>query len=248
MISTPTTISTLERVGCRVLFTYRDYYDLITTISNADIKLFLRHDVDISVKKAVDMAEREYKMGIGPAVYYILVSSEYYNPVEKETRRMIKQILDMGHGIGLHYDLASMPEDDQLRTMIILGQAQLLETSFNTRITSVAAHKPFEGIKPSEVLIEALSFVDLVDPNNRFKDYKYLSDSGMNFREDPYEAIKYHKLIHLNIHPEWWDKKEGNYQDRLFDLDLDQAVKQKIYKEIKSLKIYHETLKRSSDR
>lgn len=204
--------------------------------------------MDISVKKAVDMAEREYKMGIGPAVYYILVSSEYYNPMETETKRMIKQILDMGHGIGLHYDLTSMVQDDEERSMVILGQAQLLETAFSTKISSITAHKPSMGIKPSDILLEALGLVEMIDPHIRFVNYKYLSDSGMNFREDPYEAIKYHKLIHLNIHPEWWDKNEGNYQDRLFDLELDEVVKQKVYKEIKTLKSYHATLKQPNNR
>lgn len=228
------------------MFTYRDYYDLITSLS--DVKLFLRHDVDISLDKALEMAQREKKMGVGPAIYYILLTSDFYNPLENQNQEKIFKILDLGHGIGLHYDLTTMPKDDELRSRIIVTQASTLEGVFNTRVTTIAHHKPVQGLKPSQILLEALDSVQLADPVLTLKDYKYISDSGMNFREDPYEVSKYHRLVHLNIHPVWWDTKEGTYQDRLFDLELDFHMKQKVYNEIKLLKTYHAIVKQPNNR
>jgi hypothetical protein len=213
---------------------------------NDDVKLYLRHDVDFSPKKAVEMAEREHKMSIGPACYYFMVSSDFYNIADKENRRIVSQILDMGHSIGLHYDLSVLPVDDQERSMRILGEVQLLETMFDIKINSIVAHKPSSGFIPSDILIEVLSLVGLNDPHVRLQNYKYISDSGMNFREDPFDALKFHKLIHLNIHPEWWDNKEGTYQDRIFDLGLDDILKQKVYNEINALKKYRASFKQTN--
>ena len=222
------------------MFTYRDYYDIISAVAGEDIKLFLRHDVDMSTAKALEMAERERKMRIGPAVYFIMVTSEFYNPFEKESAERINKILDLGHRIGLHYDLSLMPDDDRERSRIIATQAMMLEGIFGQQIIHISAHKPFMGVKPSIDLLEALRAVNLDDVNHKLDNYKYISDSGMIFRDDPFVVAKNHKLIHLNIHPEWWSTKEMGWQEKMLDLDLEYDMRRKVFSHLKHLKSYRE--------
>lgn len=225
------------------MFTYRDYYDLLTSIPDGT-PLFLRHDVDISPKKASEMAEREYKMSIGPAVYFFMSASDFYNLYSKDTRRRIKQILDMGHKIGFHYDLRMYPDNMESQAEKIAAETFLMEHIFDTEITSIVAHEPVMGKKPKYELLTALQVCGLHDASFTLKGYKYISDSGMNFREDPYDALKIHKKIHFNFHPEWWDEKEGDFKDRLHSLKLDREVDRKINKHISHINEYREVIKR----
>ena len=53
------------------MFTYKSYANLIHTGVERGVTFFLRHDVDISLKKAVEMAEFEAKNEFH-STYYIL--------------------------------------------------------------------------------------------------------------------------------------------------------------------------------
>jgi hypothetical protein len=223
------------------MFTYRDYYDLLTTITDS-CQLYLRHDVDVSLKKAVELAEREYKMSIGPACYFLLPTSKYYNPYAEDSRRIIEQMLDMGHKIGLHYDLSILPDDDETRSEKVALDAMYLGEVFNTEITAISAHKPMLGKAPSYTMLTALQVIGLNDPSITLKGYKYISDSGMNFRDDPIESLKYHNKIHLNTHPEWWANDEGTYEDRLHALNVDLEYDQKINNHVNEIKEYRKVV------
>lgn len=215
------------------MFTYRDYYDLLTDIlSTGDRKLFLRHDVDISLDKAVEMAEREARMSIGPATYFIHTTSNFYNFMSKEESEKIRQIIDLGHYIGLHYDISDYGAtmSDVIRG--VAWQASFISSMFGIEVNTVTQHEPTRHPASYDLLV-SLQKVGLNDPMLTLKQYKYISDSGMMFVDDPNEALKYHNSIHLNIHPEWWAKKEGDFKQRLHDLKLDIDLDKKIYKRVK---------------
>ena len=58
--------------------------------------VMLRHDVDMSLGPAVEMARREAAHGISTD-YYILTTSPFYNPLSGEGRRAIQDIVAVGH-------------------------------------------------------------------------------------------------------------------------------------------------------
>ena len=55
------------------MFTYDQYLDIINIALAEKCSLFIRHDVDFSPRKAVQMAEIELNSGI-QSTYYILLS------------------------------------------------------------------------------------------------------------------------------------------------------------------------------
>lgn len=67
--------------------------------------LFLRHDVKISLRKALRMAEIENEYGL-PASYMVRADSPLYSLDERQARIQLLEIVQMGHEVGLHFDLA----------------------------------------------------------------------------------------------------------------------------------------------
>src|SRR5258707_13236021 len=67
--------------------------------------LFLRHDVKISLSKALRMAEIESEYGL-PASYMVRADSPLYSLDDRQTRIQLLEIAQMGHEVGLHFDLA----------------------------------------------------------------------------------------------------------------------------------------------
>jgi len=65
--------------------------------------VMMRHDVDRNPNRSLRMAKLEYKLGVR-ATYYFRTISQTFNP------KIIKEIADLGHEIGYHYENLSMAE------------------------------------------------------------------------------------------------------------------------------------------
>lgn len=79
-------------------------YDLSSNgHSNQIRKIVWRHDVEFSVHRALKMAKIEQEKGI-KAHYFFQIHCEFYNIFEKEINELAKQILFLGHYVGLHFD------------------------------------------------------------------------------------------------------------------------------------------------
>jgi peptidoglycan/xylan/chitin deacetylase (PgdA/CDA1 family) len=63
--------------------------------------LFLRHDVDLSLAAAVEMAEVEAEHG-ATATYLLMTESVFYNLASSEGRDAIERLRALGHAVGLH--------------------------------------------------------------------------------------------------------------------------------------------------
>lgn len=158
----------------------------------------LRHDVDFDVKKAYDLSKIEKNNNI-KSTYFFLVSSDMYNVMTVDNKSMIKEMIDEGFEIGLHFDpTVYMCNDEELNEKVKL-ESSILEDITKQRVQAISLHNPsvhgkypeFEGYK------NAYS-------NNYFNDEIYISDSGRSFRgKDPFEFIQNgkSKLIQVLLHP-----------------------------------------------
>jgi len=220
---------------------------MVTTVGSSGKQVYFRHDVDISLDKALEMAEREQKMGLAPTIYFILPTSPYYNILSKRDSRKIIMLKELGHKIGLHYDLSVYQTDDiQEQANVILAQKQILEGVFNEEIIACSAHKPAMGKSPTRELGALLQIAGLHEVNLTMPGFKYISDSGMNWREDWREVVKANDKIQVNTHPEWYGEEEGTWQERIRDCNLDQQLFKLINDEIDSIGEYHEKVLRGN--
>lgn len=182
--------------------------------------IFLRHDVDFSLDYALTLAKAEHENNIH-STYYILSRDDFYNPLSKRNIKIIQEINDMGHEIGLHYDGRFTTTNTRLKHELdILNDA--LE---DKKITSISAHIPNEikrltGKSYLEDQID-LEKLDIIESKN--VDAKYISDSARTWREGCMcQHIGKHKNEHGGLkdlqiltHPVWWINNTGSIHEQM---------------------------------
>lgn len=63
--------------------------------------LLLRHDVDLSLEAAVEMAELEAAEGV-TTTYLLMTRSVFYNLASRKGEQAIARLRELGHQVGLH--------------------------------------------------------------------------------------------------------------------------------------------------
>jgi hypothetical protein len=76
----------------------------------AEGTVILRHDVDLSLDAAVQMAELEAEAGAS-ATYFLMTESVFYNLDSSEGVAAVERLRDLGHRIALHAVYPSAPVD-----------------------------------------------------------------------------------------------------------------------------------------
>lgn len=94
--------------------------------------VILRHDVDRKPESALNMAKIENDLGI---------TSTYYFRMKKNVfkRKIIKEIANMGHEIGYHYEVLDKAKGDFEKAIKIFGE-ELKEFSEVCEVTTVCMH------------------------------------------------------------------------------------------------------------
>lgn len=188
-----------------------------------DKHILLRHDVDLSLDYALDMALLEKDLGIS-STYYILLQSDLCNAMSPEGMELIKRIKGAGHEIGLHIDTRYYQGVIEFST---------LEKIAKTTITMWSKH--LHNITP-----------DVPDYLKRYGDpncamdagYNYIADSGMTWRNGCFcSSLKSDRAL-LLIHPEWWTVPKNNRWEILDFLEL-----QTVYERQKAFNSFREILK-----
>jgi len=164
-----------------------DYKVILEAIKGKNVEL--RHDVDLSLVSAYNMALLENEMGV-KSIYYIRFDCDYYNAMSNNSAYMLSHIYSMGHSIGLHVDSNVANTEDILKKYL-----QYYDSSFhfkyftfhiNTELTKKFTKKSYGNFINK-------SIVD-----------KYISDSRGEFDQTKLDWIKDNDNFTLLIHPEWW--------------------------------------------
>jgi len=221
------------------MWTYNSYLELIKEGLEKDVGFFFRHDVDISLKKAVEMAEFESKNGI-KSTYYILLSSPYYNALEAENLQRIRTLRELGMGIGLHYDNSIKLQDaNQCCSEIIIQLGMLQHHIGELEEKSVTFHKPLRGVDINGETVNLLNLSNIYSPNFDRR-FKYISDSGHNWRENPYDIINTNDMVHINTHPEWYNNEEMDMEDCIYSLGIEFECDKEVNKLVRSMREYRD--------
>ena len=104
-------------------FSYATYKNIVDLLHEnhyeiADFKNYnqfkrpaiLRHDIDFSIEDSYNFSLFEDSLGV-KSTYFVLLATGFYNPMLKENRIMLKDMLKRGFGIGLHYDTTAYEGD-----------------------------------------------------------------------------------------------------------------------------------------
>jgi hypothetical protein len=225
-------------------FSYRCYCDTILklkknhkfvdfeSVSSDDI--ILRHDVDIALQPAVNMAKIENDLKV-QSTYFILIHSPYYNPFSPYSTQMIRKILELGHKIGLHYDSSFYIKNNLDANQCIKNEIDIFNSHFQTKVNVVAAHNPTTNKKLEINFPDKIIDADSIEFK---KNRKYISDSVQNWREGSFSKFVEQRNLYILIHPIWWTKDNKSRIEILQSLiggDLDQYTK-----EIRNLKNFQD--------
>ena len=80
-------------------------------------RLFLRHDVDLTLDAAVVMARLEAELGIA-TTYLLMTESLFYNLASAEGAEAIAELRALGHRVGLHAVYPNVVLDDRFDRVV----------------------------------------------------------------------------------------------------------------------------------
>lgn len=212
-------------------FTYNAYENLINRLYEKGYAItnyydfqdkekcaILRHDIDYDLKKALPFAELEADNN-AKSTYFVLVTSDFYNIFSKESAAILEKIQNFGHEIGLHFDEVRYMTDekkwDKEETIEnIIKEAEILGNVIGKPVKSVSMHRPSKYTLESNLIIPGL-----VNSYGQefFKNFKYVSDSRMRWREDINEIIDCgeYKKLHILTHAFWYSCIEETISEKI---------------------------------
>jgi hypothetical protein len=175
-------------------FTLEHYRELLAAASEGGYRyaffdeepvegvLYLRHDVDLSLDAALQLAELEVESG-ALATYFLMTQSVFYNLASPEGRRAINRLRELGHRIGLHAVWPGAELDDRFDPV-------------------VAWHNP----DPDYMTEPVDGFVNVMQAP-WFDPERYRSDSNQRWRHGcPHVELREGGFdwLQLLVHPEIW--------------------------------------------
>jgi hypothetical protein len=159
----------------------------------------VRHDIDFSLDHALEVARIEHELGVA-ATYMIRLDAHYYNALSLPSLHTLRELIRLGHDLGLHYS-AAFGDDlvDSVRRQLLI-----LRTATNYDVVAGASHETSRTGVAAGIAHAAGLTVDAYDPAFT-KAMKYLSDSAGRWRERcACEWIPKGEPLCILTHPLWW--------------------------------------------
>ena len=178
----------------------------------------IRHDIDADLDAALDIAKLEHDLNI-QSTFFLMTQSPIYNLFSRSSFRILNQILEMGHEIGLHYDQTFSESIGNHSSQNINNQADMISDFLSIEVRSFSNHQPtksaFEENNYEGKLISAYT-------NEKVKKLNYISDSNREI--DLAELFKVINNvstrtserffgIQLLIHPMWWIYEDDSTEE-----------------------------------
>ena len=186
-------------------FTLTVYKKLLTSLAKADYSfqtvkdfvqtplagrvIVLRHDVDRLPKNALTIAKIEKETDIKASYYFRIVKASYDESI-------IRQIADMGHEIGYHYEDLSLYKGDY--------EAAIRHFEINL--------EKFRKIYPVETICMHGSPLSKWDNRDLWKKYNY-KDFGII--AEPYFNIDFSDVFYLTDTGRRWDGSDVSVRDKV---------------------------------
>lgn len=209
-----------NKIKCN--FSFKHYREILNLLKKLNYKfsffselptkikkrVYLRHDVDLSLEKALQIALIEHQQGIH-STYFVRFSSPFYNVFDPIYSKIIKKIIGLGHQTGLHFEGDIYGTKNLTKDIIekeVLCQLKILKNYFNIKPV-VSFHRPSNFVFNREFKNFTNTYKSIF-----FQEIKYLSDSKGNWREGCVckllRSSSFPQNLQILTHPIWWGKEE----------------------------------------
>ena len=166
--------------------------------------LFLRHDVDLSLEAAVELAEVEAGAG-ARATYFLMSRSVFYNLRSAAGDRAVERLLALGHALGHHAVYPHIDVDERFAKVL-------------------AWHNP----DPEFMRLAVEEFANVMS-GTWFDPDRYRSDSNQHWRSGcPHDDLRAgaFEWLQLLTHPEIWVYEGATMRESMHGfLDADREVR-----------------------
>lgn len=169
-----------------IAVTVHDYLDLNPSDQQT---IILRHDVDRSPQRALQIAKLEQQYGIKSS-YYFRTSKSVFNP------DIIQRIYQLGHEIGYHYETLAECNGDYDKA-ISLFSSELAMFRQICPVTTICMHgRPLSKFDNRDIW-----------QKYDFRDYGLIGEC--------YLSIDYHKVLYLSDTGRTWHPNRYNVRDQV---------------------------------
>jgi hypothetical protein len=210
-------------------FSYAFLRELLTIAGARDVRLLadgvdapgliVRHDVDLSLERAVAVGDVEQSAGVR-ATFLVMVDSPLYDLDAPGARAALQRLREQGHDVGLHMDLGPRGERADLVIEDVAPEVEAcrerLGAVLGDDVRSISFHRP------ADPLVAALGPVaevcGMVNAYAAPLMRCYLADSAGAWRHgDPRPVLRNPPCdtVQLLIHPFWWGEEHLTAVDRL---------------------------------
>lgn len=170
-------------------------------------RVYLRHDIDLHIDGVDRFARAEAEQG-AVATYFVLIT-QHYNPLYPPNARMLRELAEMGHEIGLHYDLMTYPEGEDEALDHLRWELDVLGGVIGFPVRCISMHQPYKG-RP-DIFRELDGYVHPHNPAYG-TNLVYVSDSCRAWRDESLlgflSADDPDGRLLLLTHPESWFEPE----------------------------------------
>lgn len=177
--------------------------------------IILRHDVDYSPKRALAIAKVERALKI-KSTFFVRVHGEYYHPFHRLFFPYFKEIMAMGHEIGLHTEARHLAKEFKLNlATLFLREKKILEGILDLKVISASEHADLG--RPRSYWQK--HFFDLIDKKKvgikhypqEYADFTYIGDSCGRWRKGCLcQHLEKSNKIQALIHPDHWGKNASS--------------------------------------
>lgn len=210
---------TLSNYRCLLRLVKQNYvFRSYTDFSKKEKFIIWRHDIDVSLHQALKLAKIEHDEGI-KALYCLHLHNMFYNIFEREITDIIKEIIVLGHQIGLHFDpeYYGLKDDVELLNKYLLREKQILNDIFNCEIDVFSFHNP----TPLALKCDDWEYGDIINAYAKYfrEEVGYCSDSNGYWRFRRLEdvlKIANDKRLHILTHPVYWQEEVMSPKERIW--------------------------------
>lgn len=190
-------------------FAFLRFQDFLGNPSLPPRYIALRHDIDFAPLHSLEMAQLEHDAGI-KSTFFVLVDGQFYDPLETDIIRQIRQIHSLGHEIGLHFAVSSSVDVDIGKEVAF--RLRVLSAIADTTVRSYSQHDP---VNAGFVRVNLpTDHYECVDVTNVIHDHDllYVSDSAMMWRRHTFHtALDDGRNLCLLAHPHSWLHPQNDY-------------------------------------